>query len=279
MKYIDLHVHSTYSDGTCTPAELIALAQKRNLSHIALTDHDTIDGISHALEAAKNSSVTLIPGVELSSEYEKIDIHIVGLGIDYKNPEFVGHLRQFQEDRTTRNIKMCQKLADAGFDISYEEIVKDDPDAVITRCHIGKQLAKKGYVSQLWDAFDKYIGDDCPYFVPREKFTPMEAVELIKKADGTAVLAHPLLYKLSHDQLCQLIEQLKAAGLDAIEAIYSSNHHGDESYVRSLAKKYDLAISGGSDFHGANKPNISLGTGKGNVQVPEELLVELKLSN
>lgn len=277
MKYIDLHVHSTYSDGTYTPEELIALAKERKLSHIALTDHDTVEGIPYALEAAKDSGVTVIPGVELSSEYGKTDIHVVGLGIDYKNPEFIRYLKQFQEDRTARNIKMCQKLADAGFDISYDEIVADDPDAVITRCHIAKQMAKKGYVNQLWDAFKTYIGDDCPYFVPREKFTPMQAVELIKKADGTAVLAHPLLYHMTHEQLCELIEQLKPAGLDAIEAIYSANYHGDEAYVRSLAKKYELAISGGSDFHGANKPNIALGTGKGNVQVPEELLVELKL--
>lgn len=277
MKYIDLHVHSTYSDGTCTPSELVSLAEKKGLSFFALTDHDTTDGIPHALEASMDSSVTVIPGVELSSEHNKQDIHIVGLGIDYKNIEFSEYLRQFQQDRTNRNIKMCQKLADAGFDISYEEIVADDPDAVITRCHIAKQLAKKGYVTQLWDAFQTHIGDNCPYFVPREKFTPVQAVELIKKADGVAVLAHPLLYRLSHEELCELIEQLKETGLDGIEAIYSSNKHGDEAYVRSLAKKYSLAISGGSDFHGANKPNIQLGTGKGNVQVPEELLKELGL--
>ncbi len=277
MNYIDLHVHSTYSDGTCTPAELIALAEERKLSYIALTDHDTVEGIPYALNAAQGTSVTVIPGVELSSEHEKTDIHIVGLGIDYENPEFVKYLHQFQEDRTQRNIKMCQKMADAGIDISYEEIVADDPDAVITRCHIAKQLAKKGYVSQLWDAFKTHIGDDCPYFVPRDKFTPMQAVELIKKAGGTAVLAHPLLYHMTHEELCQLIEQLTQFGLDAIEAIYSSNKHGDEGYVRSLAKKYNLAISGGSDFHGANKPNIALGTGKGNVQVPEGLLEELHL--
>lgn len=275
MKYIDLHVHSTYSDGTLTPAELIALAEKRGLSHIALTDHDTTEGVPFALEASKASSVTLIPGVELSSEYNKIDIHIVGLGIDYKNSEFSEYLRQFQISRTERNIKMCQKLSDAGINISYEEIVADDPNAVITRCHIAKQLEKKGYVSHLWDAFQTYIGDDCPYFVPREKFTPVQAVQLIKKAGGAAVLAHPLLYKLTNDELHKLIEQLKPAGLDAIEAIYSSNKHGDEAYVRSLAKKYNLAISGGSDFHGANKPNIQLGSGKGNVQIPEELLKEL----
>lgn len=277
MNYIDLHVHSTFSDGTCTPTELIALAGERGLSHIALTDHDSVNGIPEGLKASQHSSVTLIPGVELSSEHNKRDIHIVGLGIDYQNEDFISHLKQFQKDRTDRNIKMCRKLADAGFDISYDEIIADDPDAVITRCHIAKQLAKKGYVTQLWDAFNKYIGDDCPYFVPREKFTPSQAVSLIKKAGGTAVLAHPLLYHMTHEELCALLDDLKDAGLDAIEAIYSSNHHGDESYVRTLATKYHLAISGGSDFHGKNKPNIALGTGKGNVQVPEELLAGLHL--
>lgn len=277
MKYVDLHVHSIYSDGTCSPSELIELAQKHRVSHFALTDHDTIEGIEPALTAANGTSVTVIPGVELSSEHNKKDIHIVGLWIDYKNPDFIKYLKQFQEDRYNRNVIMCEKLVEAGFDIPYEKVREAYPDAVITRCHIGKYLAEKGYIDNLWQAFDLYIGDDCPYFVPREKFTPAQAVELIKKAGGVAVLAHPLLYNLSHDELCELIEQLKQCGLDAIEAIYSCNKKGDEAYVRSLATKYNLAISGGSDFHGKNKPNIQLGTGKGNVQFTEEMLEKLRV--
>lgn len=275
MNYVDLHVHSTYSDGTYSPAQLVELAQKQKVSHFALTDHDTINGILPALEASQNTSVTVIPGVELSSEHNKKDIHIVGLWIDYHNLEFLNYLTQFQQDRYNRNVLMCEKLVNAGFDIPYEKVREAYPDAVITRCHIGKYLAQKGYIDNLWQAFDLYIGDDCPYFVPREKFTPAQAVGLIKKAGGIAVLAHPLLYHLSHAELCELIEQLKQFGLDAIEAIYSCNKKGDEAYVRSLAKTYGLKISGGSDFHGKNKPNIQLGTGKGNVHVTEEMLQQL----
>ena len=275
MNYIDLHVHSTYSDGTCTPKELIKLAEDAGLTYFALTDHDTVEGIPHALAAAKTSRVTVIPGVELSSDHEHTDIHIVGLGIDYEHPEFTKHLRQFQEERQNRNKKMCEKLAAAGLDISYDALKNAFPDAILTRCHIARFLYDKGYTSTLREAFDIYIGSHCPCYVPRQKITPAKAVSLIKLSGGCAVLAHPLLYHLSDKELCKLIEHLKPVGLDAIEAIYSCNEADDEMYVRSLAKKYGLAISGGSDFHGTNKPDISLGTGKDNIRVPEELLKHL----
>lgn len=295
MNYIDLHVHSTYSDGTCTPKELIELAAERGLTYIALTDHDTTEGIPYALAAAKHSSVRVIPGVELSSDYTIIrkevsnqdllekqlvkDIHIVGLGIDYKNPAFAEHLQKFQQERTERNVKMCRNLEEAGFDISYEALHKAFPDAILTRCHIARFLLDKGYVRNIDEAFERYIGSHCPCYVPRTKITPMKAVSLIKSAGGTAVLAHPMLYHLTEKELCELIEQLKQFGLDGIEAIYSRNLDGEEPFVRSLAEKYALAISGGSDFHGTNKPDIELGTGKGNnIRVPEELLKGLHLS-
>lgn len=277
MNLIDLHVHSIYSDGMCTPKELIDLACRKGLTHIALTDHDTAQGIPYALEAAKNSPVTLIPGVELSSDYGSHDIHIVGLGIDYDNADFVAHLEHFQQERINRNKKMCEKLADAGFPITYEALTAAFPDAVLTRMHFARFLADKGVVAGTREVFDKYIGSHCPCYVPREKITPMQAVALVKKANGTAVLAHPMLYHMKHEELCELIEQLKQFGLDGIEAIYSCNEGDDEAYVRSLASKYGLAISGGSDFHGSNKPDIDMGCGKGNMQVPGELLKGLGL--
>lgn len=275
MNYIDLHVHSTYSDGMCTPAELVKLAQKKHLSYIALTDHDTVEGIPDALAAAKGRTVTVIPGVELSSDYKDTDIHIVGLDIDYQNVDFTAHLEHFQQERIQRNRKMCMRLADAGFSITYDALLSAFPDAVLTRAHFARFLYDSGEAKSTAEVFNRYIGSHCPCYVPREKVTPMHAVSLIKKAGGTAVLAHPMLYHMNEAQLCELIEQLKQFGLDGIEAIYSCNTENEEAYVRSLASRYHLAISGGSDFHGSNKPDIDLGCGKGNLRIPQALLSEL----
>lgn len=277
MKQIDLHVHSVYSDGTCTPAELIELAERKHLSHIALTDHDTTAGIPKALSAAEGSSVTLIPGVELSTDYGPTDVHIVGLGIDYKNPFFAGQLEAFRQERISRNRKMCERLAAAGFSITYEELTAAYPGAVLTRAHFARFLVNRKEAASTDEVFEHYIGSGCPCYVHREMITPMQAVSLIKKADGTAVLAHPLLYHMEHDKLCKLIEQLKPAGLDAIEALYSCNTGNDEAYVRSLAATYGLALSGGSDFHGSNKPDIDLGCGRGSLFIPASLLAGLHL--
>lgn len=275
MNKIDLHVHSTFSDGTCTPAELLSLAEQAGLSYMALTDHDTVAGIPIIQEAARLSSVRIIPGVELSSankKGKKQDIHILGLNIDINSQKFAEHLQKFQDDRLQRNRKMCEKLTAAGYDISIDALIEAYPDAILTRCHVARFLADKGYTTDIKEAFDTLIGSGCPFYVPRFKITPAQAVTLIKQAGGCAILAHPLLYELTHEELCELIEQLKQYELDGIEAIYSCNKDRDEAYVRSLAERYDLAISGGSDFHGSNKPDIHLGTGRGNLSIPEELL-------
>ncbi len=280
MNTIDLHVHSTCSDGTCTPKELVCLAEKAGLCCIALTDHDTVEGLPDFFEAAGHSTVKAIAGVELSSANKaglKQDIHILGLGMDYKNKQFLAHLQKFQNDRRERNKKMCEKLHSAGYDITFNALQAMYPDAVLTRCHIARYLTDRGYIKNIGEAFSSLIGSDCPYYVPRFKITPAQAVSLIKQAHGTAVLAHPLLYGLNHEELCELIEQLKQFGLDGIEAIYSCNEGENESYVRSLAKKYNLALSGGSDFHGSNKPDIQIGTGRGNLAVPASLLAPLGL--
>lgn len=277
MKYIDLHIHSVFSDGTCTPTELIAIAEHKQLSHIALTDHDTTDGISSALLAAANSPVTLIPGVELSTDYGQTDIHIVGLGIDYEHPCMKAQLASFREERIHRNRKMCTLLARHGFSITYETLCAAYPGAVLTRAHFARFLYDKGEVRSMREVFEKYIGSGCPCYVPREKITPMQAVSLIKETDGTAVLAHPLLYHMTHDELCELIIQLKQFGLDAIEALYSCNEDGDEDYVRSLASQFGLALSGGSDFHGSNKADIEMGSGRGSLAIPSTLLAGLHL--
>ena len=194
---IDLHVHSDKSDGSYSPSDLISYAIKQGVSAFALTDHDTVDGIDEAIEAAKGTSVTVIPGIELSTEYEGKDIHIVGLFIDKEEPAFRDKIQEFVDSRILRNQKMCHKLTEAGMPITYEELIEEFPGSVITRAHYAQLLLKKGYTKSLKEAFERYIGDRCPYFIPREKITPMQAVFLINEVGGLSFLAHPTLYHMS----------------------------------------------------------------------------------
>ncbi len=272
---IDLHVHSNKSDGTLSPTKLVDYALEKGLSAFALTDHDTTDGIDEALEAAKGKNIEVIPGIEFSSEYEGKDIHIVGLYIDYKSDFFKRRLVNFVNGRITRNQEMCKRLTEYGFPITYEELTAEFPGCVITRSHYAKFMLNRGYTKTLKEAFERYIGDNCPCFVPRKKITPMRAVEIILKAGGFPVLAHPLLYHMTSQKLEQLVSTLKEMGLQGIEAVYSTHSPSDEREMRKLAAKYDLCISGGSDFHGGAKPGLDLATGYGKLFIPEEILLKI----
>ena len=269
---VDLHVHSNKSDGSLSPSDLVLEAKKKGLAAFALTDHDTVDGIDEAMAAAKGSGVTVIPGIELSTEYEGKDIHIVGLFIDKEQPAFRDKIQEFVDSRILRNQKMCQKLTEAGCPLTYEELVQEFPGSVITRAHYAQILLKKGYTKSLKEAFERYIGDRGPCFIPREKITPEDGVKLILSAKGIPVLAHPLLYGMGKDRLQILVDRLKAVGLEAIEAVYCTYSPSEEAQMRELAKKNGLLISGGSDFHGSAKPGLEMGTGYGKLYVSGEIL-------
>lgn len=296
---VDLHVHSTCSDGTYTPTELVDYAREKGLSAFALTDHDTVDGLDEAIayasrlrcqaNAGDNSTAggedrspagfpvpEVVPGIELSSEYQGRDIHVVGLFIDFKDTRFLKYLQDFVASRDIRNQKMCSLLQEAGIDISYDELRAAHPGAVITRAHYAKYMLEHGYVKSMAEAFERYIGDHCPCYIPREKITPTQAIALILDAGGFPILAHPILYGMSDARLDALVGELKNAGLMGIEALYSTYHACDERLVRRLAQKYDLLISGGSDFHGSNKPGLDLGIGYGGLFVPEEVLEQIR---
>lgn len=275
-KIVDLHVHSTKSDGSFTPKELVEYAMEKGLSAFALTDHDTTEGLGEALWAAEGKEIEVIPGIEFSTEYEGKDIHILGLYIDYEGEEFRKYLIDFQNSRTVRNQKMCEKLREHGIEISYEVLQERFPGAVLTRSHYAKFLWEEGYVSNMKEAFGRYIGERAPCFLPREKVTPVQAVELILRAKGIPILAHPVLYRMSDVRLETLVVRLKEAGLMGIEAVYSSYTSGEERQMKALAKKYGLLISGGSDFHGTTKPGLDLATGYGKLVIPYELLQSIK---
>lgn len=276
MRRIDLHVHSSCSDGTCSPSALVAYAQEKGLSAMALTDHDTVAGVQEAIEAAGGTGLKLIPGVELSAEYRGNDIHILGLYLNHRSGELLSYLEKFREIREERNQRMAQALTAHGMPVTEKELREEYTDAVLTRAHFAKMLVKKGCTGSYQEAFDRFLGDGKCCYIPKERISPPEAVELIHRAGGLAVLAHPLLYHMGLDQIGILVEQLKEQGLDGIEAIYSMNSGRDERHMRKLAQRYGLFITGGSDFHGGTKPNIDLGTGRGNLQISEELLSEME---
>lgn len=276
MKQIDLHVHSNKSDGTYTPTELVDYALAKGLAAFALTDHDTTAGLKEAHSYGKDKPIEIISGIEFSTEYEGKDVHVIGLYIQYDAPAFQSKLQAFVDSRINRNIKMCRNLQEAGIDITYDKLCAENPGAVITRAHYAAYLTNHKYVTSRADAFAKYVGDHCKYYVPREKITPAQAVELILEAGGVPILAHPPLYHMGNERLDKLVGNLKDAGLMGIEAIYSTYSNQDERDMRRLATKYDLLLSGGSDFHGGNKPGLDLGTGYGKLFVPYEILEKIK---
>lgn len=273
---IDLHVHSTASDGTCTPAQLVTIAKCAGLCAIALTDHDCIDGITDAMQASHGTGLEIVPGIELSCDYRGQEIHMLGLYIRPGDEPLALKLKEFVTRRESRNERIVELLAREGFDITMDKLLADNPDSVITRGNIAKYLVEHGCVKDRETVFKEYLGDHCRCNVPREKISPEEAIELIHRAGGLAFLAHPLLYHMNLEALTEFVRDLKEHKLDGIEAIYSAFQPQDERDMKALADKFDLLISGGSDFHGTNKPHIRLGTGTGQMNVPYAVLQKIK---
>ena len=276
MDVVDLHVHSTASDGTLTPSEVVCMAKKINLKSIALTDHDTVSGVKEAINAGRQNDIEVIPGIEVSCSYDNKEIHIVGLFVDYENTEFLNVLSRMRHTRDTRNEQMSQKFAEIGIDIPVGELERAYPDAVITRAHFASYLYEQGVVSSVKEAFDRWLNDHGPCFVPRYKIPAKETISLIHSVGGVAILAHPVLYRMNDKDLALMVSHLSENGLDGIEAVYSTYSESNERLIRRLAKENNLLLSGGSDFHGDNKPSIRLGVGRGNLKVPYEFLENIK---
>lgn len=275
-RIVDLHVHSTESDGTLTPEDLVAEAKKAGLAAFALTDHDTCQGVCKAMPLAASAGIELIPGIELSTDYHGKEVHIVGLYIDIENEQLLKKTAEYRKCRSERNALMVEALQKEGLSITMEELVAENPDCVITRANIARFLYEHGQIKSVREAFDRYIGDHCKCYVGRLKVASTDAVRLIKEAGGTAILAHPLLYGLSNTNLQKMIDELKPAGLDGLEAIYSTYTTGEEQQMKRLARENGLLISGGSDFHGSTKPDIALGRGRGHLYIPYSILEEIK---
>jgi len=276
---IDLHTHTTASDGSLSPCELIDYAIKKNLTAMAITDHDTLKGLSQAETYLKSldSSLILIKGIEFSCSMPQynFDIHILGYMIDPNNQVFTKELKRIVEDRLSRNNKMIAKINQLGYPITLKEIKAYAGDSVITRAHIAKVLVKKGYFKNNHQVFQDLIGNDRPAYVRRSQVDASLVIKLINKTGGISVLAHPTLYNLKQNQLYGLLSLLKDLGLQGIESYYSLYDSKQHKSMRNLASKFDLIETGGSDYHGDNKPNLDLGNGYGNFQVPDSILKNL----
>ena len=277
MNLIDLHVHSTASDGTKTPGEVVLEAKKVGLSAFALTDHDTCAGLKEAKELSLREGIEFVPGIELSCTAMKDkEIHMLGLFVDSDNAYFAEFLETLNISRNERNDRMAALLRDAGFNITMDEMYERFGNIIITRAHFARMLMEKGYVSEINKAFEKYLGDGCPCYVKRNYISPREAIDMIHSAGGLAILAHPMSYKLDRTQIRTLITGLTGTGLDGVEALYSTHTESDERFLRLLAKDLGIGYSGGSDYHGDNKPHIKLGVGRGGLRIGYHILEQLK---
>jgi predicted metal-dependent phosphoesterase TrpH len=244
---VDLHIHSTASDGRLTPAEVIQEAAERGLVYIALTDHDNVDGIATAKAAAQSlPNLIVIPGIEISTDIPQGEVHVLGYFIDYTNPQLLARLEEFKNSRRRRAEKMVSKLDELGIHIDWQRVLEIAGTSTIGRPHIAQAMMEKGYITSFKEAFDEYLGHGKPAYVEREKMLPAEAVAIIIKASGLPVLAHPLTTEDPEG----LIAELKPAGLVGLEAYYNGYNAEEVESLLALAQKHDLIATGGSDFHG-----------------------------
>ena len=262
----DLHLHTTASDGTLSPRELVQKAASVGLEVIAITDHDTVAGIPPALEETRSfPNLLVVPGVEINTDTPQGEVHILGYSVDYSDPEFNRDLEKLRNSRYERGRTMVTRLADMGIDVDWERVMELSGGGAIGRPHIAQVMLEQGYISSLGEAFTEYIGHDRPAHVKREKLTPGEAVKAILKTGGLPVLAHPA----DIPDLESFVSELKRAGIMGIEIYYPHYRQNTIARLQAVANKYDLIATGGSDYHG---PHLSVGDDIGSIEIPTEVI-------
>lgn len=274
-KLIDLHTHSLKSDGSMTPAEVVREAKRAGLAAIALSDHDTVDGIREAVAEGEKIGVEVIPAIEFSVQ-SKTETHILGYFIDIENPDLLKTLKEVVDLRIERNYVTCQRLNELGFDITIEEVRALAPNNFVGRAHFARVLMDKGYTKSVKEGFDLYMTSGKYAYCEKQRLTARDAVELIGKCGGISFLAHPHLTKLGDDELKEFLKELKGFGLSGLEGYYTDYTPEMQEKYQAMAKELGLLISGGTDFHAAMKPHISIGTGLGNMKIPYSVLEAMK---
>lgn len=274
-RYIDLHTHSTCSDGTLTPTQVIIAAKEAGLSAIALTDHDTISGLQEAAEAGKKYGIEVVTGIEFSVTSDT-EMHLLGLDFNMDCPEITKILDEMIYQREVRNNKVVELLKEINIHITVEDILAESTSKVTGRSQIAKAMLKKGYVSSITEAFDKYLKHGRPAFVQRTTLSPETAIKIIKQCGGKSSLAHLNQTGKTDEELYNILSHLKSAGLDAIEGYHTEYTDEISERYRKIASETGLKITGGSDFHGANKDGYNIGKGKGNLKIPYSVLENLR---
>ncbi|MBM3243700.1 MAG: PHP domain-containing protein [Candidatus Omnitrophica bacterium] len=267
MKFADLHSHTNYSDGTSSPEELAKKAIEAGLSCIALTDHDTVAGIKELIESAVPLGLEVLPGVEISAEIDEKEIHILGYLIDYNHPLLLEKLDLLRNNRIARVHDITTKLNALGIALQAEDVFAISKRAIPSRSHIAKALLRGGFISSIPEAFSRYIGDGKPAYSLGFRFSPKDAIDIIKGSGGIPVLAHPFILKDDN-----LVSEIIRLGVMGLEIYYPGLSQGELNFYLDLAKKKNLLVSGGSDFHGEFKPDVRLGM----VKLPYLFVEKLK---
>ena len=274
---VDLHIHTSASDGSHSPRRIVELAKSKGLRAIAITDHDTVEGNDEAVEMGATLGVEIIPGVEISVEWEKRAVHILGYFIDWKNEELVSELQNLNCYREERNPKIIEKLNRLGMLLSYEEVKKVAGEGTVGRPHMAQVLVEKGYAKNGDDAFQKYLQRGAVAYVDKKRLSPRQGIDLIKKAGGIAVLAHPFIIDgLDAKDIEQTIIHFKNEGIEGLEVFYPMHSWEQRQYLQTIAQEQGLLQTGGSDFHGDQKPKILIGRGFGDLQISYRLVEEMK---
>ncbi len=273
---IDLHTHSLKSDGAQTPSEVVRTAAAAGLSAIALSDHDNIEGVREAMEEGEKCGVEVIPAVELSAQVDT-ELHILGYFIDLENKRLKEAMDYSLVVRDQRQEETCRKLREQGFDITMEEArAEAHGNPVLCRAHFAQIMVRKGYAESVQDCFKKYLSVGCYAYSNKQALLPHEAVSLVREAGGLAVAAHLHLIKMEDAPLKEFLRSLIPHGLDGVEGYYTDYTPDMEVRYRAMAKDLGLVLSGGTDYHGANKPHIAIGRGRGNLEIPDSILAGLK---
>ncbi|MHB8066390.1 MAG: PHP domain-containing protein [Desulfobaccales bacterium] len=277
MSFIDLHAHSTASDGSFRPAEVVRLAKDAGLQAVALTDHDTTDGLAEAVAAGQELGVEVIPGVEISAQFTDDSMHILGYFIDFKSGKLAERLAVLKQARKERNPKIVAKLNALGVAITMEQVERLSGGGQVGRPHIARALLESGYVKSMQQAFDIYLKNGGKAYVEKYRFPPAEAMDMIREAGGVPVLAHPFTLGLgSAFALKEVLLDLKAQGLAGVEIFYAEHTPEQEALYLKLAQELGLLATGGSDFHGDNKPDTGLGKIRSRNRLTYDLVVALK---
>jgi len=268
---IDLHMHSTFSDGTLTPAQLVERAKQNKIQVMAITDHDNVDGLKEGRKEAEKAGITFVDGIEVSANYMDKDIHILGYFLNLEDEEFLGWLKNLQEKRYNRTLEILKKLSHLGIEISLAEVEDEVLGNVIGRPHIAKMIIKKGFAVTMDEVFDRYLGDGKPAYIPKIGVDMVEVVKKLKANGAAVILAHPHLISHSDDTVINIIDMLIKNGLDGLELYYPNIDARKKNKLLKIAKKRGLILTGGSDFHGLNRAGTDLGAGNISQEVFEIL--------